>query len=120
MRCTNLVSPLRPLCTIYVTLDYALQSVHPFSAIAFTRSVCAFLASGVLSRIPAAPARGSACVFYTMGSDGDVDPSSFHFGASVVNPCAGKWTLQFFKELPAASRSPAGRVAYARKIHPLA
>ena len=67
-----------------------------------------------------APTRGAACVFYTMGANGDVDANSFHFGASVVAPCAGKWTLQFFKELPVASRSTSGRAKFAKKYHPLA
>ena len=66
------------------------------------------------------PTRGAACVFYTLGASGDVDASSFHFGASVVAPCAGKWTIQFFKELPASARSPAARKEYARRYHPLA
>ena len=55
-----------------------------------------------------------------MGSDGAVDGSSFHYGASVVALGAGKWTLQFFKELPVQARSASGRVAYAKKYHPRA
>jgi prolyl 4-hydroxylase len=66
------------------------------------------------------PQRGAACVFYTMGPSGAVDPNSFHFGSSIVAPCAGKWTLQFFKELPVEFRSQAGRAKYARQCHPLA
>jgi hypothetical protein len=66
------------------------------------------------------PTRGAACVFYTLGQEGGIDASSFHFGASVVAPCAGKWTIQFFKELPASARSPAARKEYAKRYHPLA
>jgi hypothetical protein len=65
------------------------------------------------------PSRGSACVFYSMAPNGSVDSNSYHFGASITAPCAGKWTLQFFKELPLAARSPAGRKAYAAEYHPL-
>ena len=65
------------------------------------------------------PRKGLAVVFYSMGADGDVDPQTFHFGASLTAPGAGKWTMQFFKELPADARSAAGRAAYAREVHPL-
>ena len=67
-----------------------------------------------------APKRGAACVFYTMGPSGAVDPNSFHYGSSITKACAGKWTLQFFKELPTEFRSQAGRARYAKQVHPLA
>jgi hypothetical protein len=34
-------------------------------------------------------------------------------------PSAGKWTIQFFKELPDGARHPSGRRSYARGVHPL-
>ena len=71
--------------------------------------------------IKVAPQRGAACVFYTMGPSGAIDGASFHFGASVMAPCAGKWTLQFFKEIPTQYRgSVSSRATYAQKVHPLA
>lgn len=70
--------------------------------------------------IRVSPRRGSACVFYSIDRRGAVDADSFHFGASLTAPSAGKWTLQFFKELPLDARSAAGRKAYAARAHPLA
>lgn len=65
------------------------------------------------------PQKGTAVVFYSMGAEGAVDPATFHFGASITAPGPGKWTMQFFKELPRDVRMPAARAAYARAVHPL-
>lgn len=65
-----------------------------------------------------APRKGTACVFYGINPAGAVEPASFHFGATLTKPCAGKWTIQYFKELPAEVRHPAGREGFAGVAHP--
>ncbi len=68
-----------------------------------------------------APRRGTACCFYTLEPSAAVDPRSFHFGASLLEAGAGKWTLQFFKQLPVAARaSERARRAFIEERHPLA
>ena len=49
------------------------------------------------------PAKGAACVFWTMDAHG-VDPASWHNGARVLYGGAGKWIAQKFKELPMRHR----------------
>ena len=50
------------------------------------------------------PARGAACVFWTMDGAG-IDACSWHNGARVRAGGGGKWIAQKFKELPADCRS---------------
>ena len=75
----------------------------------------------VLCKVCVAPRRGTACCFYTLEPSAAVDPRSFHFGASLLEAGAGKWTLQFFKQLPVAARaSERARRAFIEERHPLA
>ena len=45
------------------------------------------------------PRAGRVVVFFTRLDNGDVDRQSWHGGADSTDP-QGKWTLQFFKEVP--------------------
>eukprot|EP00929_Paragymnodinium_shiwhaense_P118315 TRINITY_DN90251_c0_g1_i1.p1 TRINITY_DN90251_c0_g1~~TRINITY_DN90251_c0_g1_i1.p1 ORF type:complete len:530 (-),score=96.14 TRINITY_DN90251_c0_g1_i1:894-2483(-) len=73
------------------------------------------------------PSAGSALLFFSLldevaGGSGApegvaVDPLTWHGGASVVSPDVGKWTVQFFKEVPKEQRiDAASEAAYVGRL----
>lgn len=70
------------------------------------------------SSLRVAPQRGKACLFFNLlgspGAAGDApapDPLSWHGGGAVAG-AVGKWTLQFFKEVPMEHRGVPREAAY--------
>ena len=53
------------------------------------------------------PARGGACVFWTMDADG-IDAAAWHNGARIAAGGGGKFIAQKFKELPPEHRADNG------------